>query len=183
MADRRRLPAVLLLLLLTLPGMLVANGGTLRFLGPLGPWEVAVFTDPTPVRPDSLDVSVLVTRSGSPRPVEGLTIHVEVQPEAGPAQRIAATREAADDPRYYAAKFRDTGFGELGVTVSVEGEEGEGGTASFTVVAREPGLMEHPLALFLLALLPLGLVGWWLLRSRSAGAGSREPEGRNSGGP
>lgn len=180
MADPRpRLHGAFLLALLLTPGLLLANGGTLRFLGLLDPWEVAVFTDPTPVRPDSLDVSVLVTLPGNPRPVDGLEVAVALRQPDGSEVRRAASREAADDPRYYAAKFAGIGAGEVEVTVTVAGPEGGGGTATFSVEAREPGPLEHPAVLFLLALVPLAGVAWWLRRSRGAGStpGAAAPPG------
>jgi hypothetical protein len=173
LADRNPpLGVPILLAILLLPGLLLANGGTLRFLGLLGPWEVAVFTDPTPLRPDSLDVSILVTLPGNPRPVEGLSVLVTVRPAVGEEVVQSASREAADDPRYYAAKFVDLGVGVVAVSVAVSGPGEPGGEASFTLEAREPGIMEHPAVLFLLALLPLAGVGWWLRRGRNtAGTG------------
>ena len=171
----------LLLAILLAPGLLLANGGTLRFLGILDPWEVAVFTDPTPVRPDSLDVSVLVTLPGNPRPVDGLEVAVAIRQPDGEEVRQPATREEADDPRYYAAKFRGMGAGEVEVTVIVTGPEGGGGTATFTVEAREPGALEHPAVLFLMALVPLAGVTWWLRRGRgpeaATPAAGAPPEG------
>jgi len=176
LADRNPpLRIAVLLAILLLPGLLLANGGTLRFLGLLGPWEVAVFTDPTPVRPDSLDVSVLVTLPGNPRPVDGLSVLVTVQ-AGGVEMQQAASRDAADDPRYYAAKFLDLGLGRVVISVAVSGPGEPGGEASFTVEAREPGIMEHPAVLFLLALLPLAGVGWWLRRGRSATRGGGPPD-------
>lgn len=169
---RRAVPLVLFLT----PGLLLANGGTLRFLGILDPWEVAVFTDPTPVRPDSLDVSVLVTMPGNPRPVDGLDVAVALRLPDGSNVRQGASREAADDPRYYAAKFRNLGAGAVEVTVTVAGPGGGGGTATFSVEAREPGPLEHPAVLFLLALVPLAGITWWLRRSRGAAVATPGPE-------
>lgn len=167
MADpRSAFRGAILLALVMAPGLLLANGGTLRFLGLLDPWEVAVFTDPTPVGPDSLDVSILVTLPGRPRPVDGLDVAVALMQPDGRQVRQVATREAADDPRYYAAKFRGMGAGEVEVTVTVSGPDGGGGVATFSVEAREPGALEHPAILFLLALVPLAGVAWWLRRSR-----------------
>lgn len=162
--PRRGQTALLLsLLLLLLPRGLPANGGTLRFVGLLGPWEVAVFTDPTPPRPDSLDVSILATLPGSIHPVEDLEITVRLEEVSGRGtHQLPATREQAEDPRYYAAKFRDLGAGEWRVTVAARGPTSEGGEAGFTLRVREPGAAEHPLVLFLLALLPLFAMGWWL---------------------
>jgi len=160
---------IALLLLVGLPvSHAWANGGTLRLANvEMGSYLVSVFTDPTPVRPDSLDVSVLVVERGQEGVPEGLRVEVRAELRSGalPAQVEFATREAADDPRYYAAKFS---LGEEGVwilTVSVEGEQGAGST-SFELNARDPGLLGNPLVLLLLGLLPLGILGLWLMRER-----------------
>jgi hypothetical protein len=148
------------------PFELLGNGGTLRLANvPMGDYRVSVFTDPTPVRPDSLDVSLLILQEGREGVAEGVDVMVRAEflgGEATPRVR-QATREQAEDPRYYAAKFALGLEGPWRVTVEVSGDHGEG-AASFEVTAREPGLLGHPLVLSLLALLPLAALGWWLLR-------------------
>lgn len=153
---------------------LLANGGTLRLASvPMGEYRVSVFTDPTPVRPDSLDVSVLVLEEDR----EGVAADVEVQVRAEAlegepdSREVTATREQADDPRYRAAKFALGRPGPWRITIAVAGPRGRG-EAAFEVTAREPGLLGHPLLLTLLALLPLGLLGWWLLRDEPAAGSS-----------
>ena len=174
----RPLTAVLAVaLLLAIPGTLLANGGTLRLANvPMGDYLVSVFTDPTPVRPDSLDVSVLIFQDeveGVPDGV-GVTIRTELLelhaddgewPDARPGmgETLQATREQADDPRYYAAKFALGAPGRWLISVEVDGEGGHG-EASFEVTAREPGLLGHPLVISFLALLPLGLAAWWIMK-------------------
>lgn len=159
-------------LLLAIPPAF-ANGGTLRFLGNLGPWEVAVFTDPTPPSADSLDVSVLVTLPGRPEPVEGVEIEVELRLPADPEVRLLrpATREEADDPRYRAAKFRPGRTGDWVVEVRVRDATGQGGIGRFDLPIRPPGILSNPLLTLLLSLIPLAGVAWWLLRPRNSGAG------------
>jgi len=174
----RRLSILLgLTLLFAIPGTLLANGGTLRLANvSMGEYRVSVFTDPTPVRPDSLDVSVLVIREGVDGVPDGLDVQIrtellalggediETQPlRVGAEERLQATREQADDPRYYAAKFGLGAEGRWRITVSVRGEAGEG-EASFEVVAREAGILGQPLVLMILALLPLAGAGWWVMR-------------------
>jgi|GEM_PF-1719401 len=165
------LPRTLLLLgclltLLTGPAQLMANGGTLRLANvPMGDYLVSVFTAPTPVRPDSLDVSVLILREGREGVAEGVevTVRAESLDHGGRTAAFPATREQADDPRYYAAKFALEHEGRWRIIVEVEGDHGSG-SASFELRAREAGIFSHPLVLSLLALLPLAALGWWVLR-------------------
>jgi hypothetical protein len=153
---------------LALPPQLLGNGGTLRLANvPMGQYRVSVFTDPTPVRPDSLDVSVLVLQEGREGLAEGVRVVVTAEPldHPGAERRLEATRDQADDPRYHAAKFALGHEGRWRITVEVEGELGAG-SADFELRARDPGLLGHPLVLSLLALLPLAALGWWLLTPR-----------------
>lgn len=198
-AWTRRLGPLLLVL------VLAANGGTLRVAGAvMGAYRVSVYTDPTPPRPDSVDVSVLVVREDDPVPVDGLDVTVTARYE-GPADppgapgdgaargggaasddaaddarprvvTVTADRAQADDPRYYAAKFSPGIAGEWSVEVSVSGPEGSG-SAAFTLDVREPGLLDRPWVVVALALLPLALLAWWLVRS-DPGAGDAAPGAR-----
>ncbi len=176
LGEPRRAPShresclvAILALLLLLPLELGANGGMLRLANlTMGAYRVSIYTDPTPVRPDSLDVSVLVVQEGLVGVPEGLEVLVRPRPlrEPGPEREVRATREQADDPRYYAAKFGLGVEGPWEIVVEVRGEAGQG-SASFEVIAREPGLLGHPAALILMLFLPLALAGWWLLRQDS----------------
>lgn len=196
-SSRRLLPIVwAAILVLTVPGVILANGGTLRVANAvMGDYRVSVFTDPTPVRPDSLDVSVLILQQG----VEGVPDGVEVilrtelleirNPEEVPAEvrvgmgeTLRATREQADDPRYYAAKFALGVEGIWEISVQVRGESGEG-QASFQVTARDRGILGHPLTIMFLALLPLAGAAWWLTRDDGQDEGSRPRSGVPPSGP
>lgn len=191
---------------LALPALLLANGGTLRVAdAPVGAYRVSVYTDPTPPRPDSVDVSVLVVRENDPTPVPDLEIVVRAvllgsrtappgpgtgtpagdpadapdpAPDAsegassgpsGPSgadgvpRTLRATRDQADDPRYYAAKFAPGVDGPWRFDVDVRGPEGQG-TVSFQLRVREPGLLDRPWVVVGLALVPLALLAFWLLR-------------------
>lgn len=180
------LPIVALLAgLSVVAGELKANGGTLRLANvSMGAYQVSVFTDPTPVRPDSLDVSVLIIQPGLEGVPEGIRVTVttellepeprgqaegKLQPGAG--HTLRATREQADDPRYYATKFALGSPGLWKITVEVQGDAGAG-AASFEVRAREVGLLGQPLILTLLTLLPLGLAWWFLAREEEKPADS-----------
>lgn len=163
--------ALLLLGLLRPPGLL-ADGGTLRVANePMGAYRVNVFTDPTPITPDSVDVSVLVTYERGRGVARDLEILVVGRHLDAPGAEVThpATREQAEDPRYYAAKFALGAVGEWEISVRLQGPEGEG-EVSFQVTVQEPGLFQNPLLILTLALLPLLLVGVWLRASSGAGA-------------
>jgi hypothetical protein len=167
--------AVLLAVVVGLfPATALGDGGTIRLSGlEFGEYRVTVFTDPTPVRPDSIDVSFLATEADGLSVAEGLEIWVEVFPldHDGRHARHPATREQADDPRMYSAKFRLGTAGEWRIDISVAGERGAG-EASFTLRASEGGLLDQPMALLIAALAPLLLIGLWLrFGSRPAPSG------------
>jgi hypothetical protein len=136
---------------------------------PIGAYRVSVFTDPTPIPPDTIDVSVLVTFERGRGLVPGLTIEVEGRPLEGTGSviRHPATKEQADDPRYYAAKFALGAVGDYEMVVTVRGSEGEG-EVRFPLTVQEPGLLANPFLIITVALLPLLLVGWWLRRTGSS---------------
>lgn len=157
-----------LLLLVAVP--LLADGGTLRVANAaIGIYRVNVFTAPTPILPDSIDVSVLVTFEKGRELVPGLEIRVEghALDGQGPPVSHAATKDEAQDPRYYAAKFALGAPGAWRITVHVKGPGGEG-EVSFEVKAQEPGLLANPFLVLGLAFLPLLLVGYWLRTSGTA---------------
>jgi hypothetical protein len=158
---------VVILCLLFTPSLLWGDGGTLRIANALmGAYRINVFTDPTPIPPDSIDVSVLATYERGRGVAEGLEIQVSAEKLDGSGTRVEhpATRDQADDPRYYAAKFALGDIGRWGITVGVVGPEGEG-EVSFEVKVQEPGLLDNPYLILFLALLPLVVVGWWLRKS------------------
>lgn len=155
--------------LLAGPVGLQADGGTLRVSNvPMGAYRVNVFTDPTPIPPDTIDVSVLVTFERGRGIARGLEILVSGRRLDGTAPPIQhpATRDQAEDPRYYAAKFALGSVGDWEITVQVSGPEGEG-TTTFIVPVQEVGIFSNPFLILTLAFLPLLLVGWWLKRTRT----------------
>jgi hypothetical protein len=163
-------------LLVAPSGILQADGGTLRVANvPMGAYRVNVFTDPTPIPPDSIDVSVLITFERGRGVATGLEVEVVGRRVDGTGGEIRypATREQAVDPRYYAAKFALGSEGLWELRVRVSGPEGEGET-SFQVTVQAPGLLGNPFLILALALLPLLLVGWWWKGTSSP---SIHPEG------
>lgn len=170
--GRRPIPArstliPLLLLAAILAEPVFADGGTLRISNvPMGAYRVSVYTDPTPIPPDYIDVSVLATFERGRGVAPDLEILVVARPleEQGPEVSYPATRAQADDPRFYAAKFSLGTVGLWEIRVRVKGPEGEG-EARFEVTVTERGPLDDPYVIIGLALLPLVLVGWWLRKS------------------
>ncbi len=204
-----------LLAALALPGsanLLRADGGTLRVANvPMGAYRVNVYTDPTPITPDSIDVSVLATfergrgvalgleievvarlvapastdlgqgnRRKEPDERPPVAAHGDKGPQGGAGLhgkeiRRKATRDQAEDPRFYAAKFALGAEGKWEITVAVDGPEGAG-EVLFVVEVREAGLFANPYLILVLALLPLGLVAVWFRRTAGPSSPSNHPE-------
>ncbi len=163
--------ALLVAVLFAPSGPVFANGGTLRLANlPMGDYRVSVYTDPTPVRPDSLDVSVLIVQEGLNAIPEDVQVVVRAEPldHSGLVQVRMATREQADDPRYYAAKFALGMEGMWRIALEVEGPQGQG-SAVFEIRAREAGLLGNPMIVILLALLPLAAAAGWILKGDGGG--------------
>ncbi len=156
---------------------LQADGGTLRVANAVvGAYRVNVYTDPTPIPPDTIDVSVLATFERGRGVATGLDIEVVARRIDGTGEtlRHPATRDQADDPRYYAAKFKLGSVGRWEITTVVAGPEGVG-EVSFEVDVQKPGPLANPFLILGLGLVPLALVAWWL-----RGAGSNEPPARQT---
>ncbi len=141
-----------------------ADGGTLRVANAsVGAYRISVFTDPTPVPPDTIDISVLATLGRDQTPARGLAVEIvarRLDGTGGELRRIA-TREAATDPRYYAANFSLGSAGDWEIRLHIRGPEGEG-DVTFQLRVQEHGLLGSPFLLLGLALVPLLMVGLWL---------------------
>lgn len=162
--QRPGLAALLAACFLASVPALRADGGTLRIANAsVGAYRVSVFTDPTPVPPDAIDVSVLATLGREQTPAQDLYIEIVARrlDAVGAEVRHVATREEATDRRYYAANFALGSVGRWEIRLHIKGPEGEGDLA-FQLRVQERGLFDSPFLLLGLALVPLVLVGLWL---------------------
>lgn len=163
------------LLLLAPLAPALANGGTVRISrAPVGRYLVSVFSSPTPLRTGEVDISVLVQDSGD-AVVRDVAVRVEARPirvsEGGvSAVRETATREAATNKLFQAAKFPVETPGEWEFRIEVGGDEGAGGAVSFRAELTEATLLDRPYLLATLVLLPVLLVAW-LVRRRGGDDG------------
>lgn len=186
-AARLHLTATLALLLsaLVLPAQVArANGGIIRLAQErAGPYELTVMTSPSPIRVGSVDVSAMVERAGTGELVQEARVVVTAEPigHAGTSGMFEATRERATNKLFYAADVQLPTDGRWRIGVQVSGRLGEG-AVSFEVEASPPSLFDNPMLVLLLAVLPIGVILWWLSRARPrrmlmAGASRREPRG------
>jgi hypothetical protein len=75
--------------------ILYADGGAVRLVERQGPWQVSVFTSPTPLRAGSIDVSVLVQDAESSQPITDVTIAVRLTPRDRGGSAIDALASSA----------------------------------------------------------------------------------------
>jgi hypothetical protein len=99
------------------------DGGTLRAWKQHGDYEIAIFTDPSPVVVGPVDVSVLLIDRKTGEPDGKARLTVEVFPEGRPdrAVRRLATEQAATNKLFRAANFELREAGRCGVDVRIEG--------------------------------------------------------------
>jgi hypothetical protein len=121
--SRRRLSTFLVIaaLITALAGVAGADGGVVRFNGPAGPFDVTVFTAPTPLRAGPLDISVLVRDRADRRPILDAQVSVQLKPGNGKGLTVdvAATRAQATNKLLYAALVDLPGPGPWNMQVKV----------------------------------------------------------------
>ncbi len=98
---------LLLILLLTLTGRALADGGRLRFRKPAGPFTVTLFTTPDPLTKGRADFSVAIERANSTGLAENAQVTYILTHESNPTQRITlhASRSQATSRFLQAANF------------------------------------------------------------------------------
>lgn len=148
-----------------------ANGGIVRISqAPVGPWLVTVYSSPTPLRTGEVDISTLVQDSANA--IVDVPITVDATPVGFVAEavRSPATRRQATNKLFKAAKFDIAVPGRWEFRVRVgsaaqgeAGASGPGGMVSFAAVVAKSTILDRPLLLAALVLLPLVGAGWFLL--------------------
>lgn len=163
---------LMLSLFATPDSVALANGGTVQVSNHVsGPYQVSVFTSPSPIRVGIIDVSVLVQRPGSSDVVQDAVVMVSVEGvQLGVAPAVyEATHEQATNKLYYAANVHLPSEGRWAMEVVVLGQQGEA-TVSFEVQATRETLMDRPAALAAVIAVPVLLVlGWIVLSGRRRG--------------
>lgn len=95
------------------------DGGALRACERVGPYQIAVFTSPTPLRAGFVDISVLVQDAAT----GALATDVQVVVRVG-ARHYPATTGAATNKLFRAAHFEWPTPERCAVEISVEGPRG-----------------------------------------------------------
>jgi len=159
---------LLALALLAWPSLAAANGGTVQVSSQrAGPYEVSVYTSPSPISVGSVDVSVLVQDPGG-EAVQDATVGVWVRPasEAGRGSRYPATHEQATNKLFYAANVSLDAPGSWQFVVEVEGADGSG-EVSFAAEVSQPSPLDSSLVIALVVLAPVAvLTAWYLARPK-----------------
>jgi hypothetical protein len=124
--------------LLYLPAVLHADGGTVRLSERKGDYRITVFTSPTPLRAGPIDISVFVqdVASGEPIARARVTVRATRRP-GGETTYQPATTTAATNKLYQAAVFDLAEPGWWDVEIVIEGL-GEPIKASFAMEAGQP---------------------------------------------
>lgn len=113
-------------LILLVPTLVRADGGTVRLSERVGAYQVTIFTSPTPLRVGPVDVSVLVQDAVSGRPLDdaAITVRLTSVRQATPPQEQPATTQAATNRLLRAALFELPAAGPWHIDVAVNGPHG-----------------------------------------------------------
>ncbi len=153
-----------------------ADGGVVRIRQAAGPFEVTVFTSPTPLRAGPVDISVMVGNRARDQPVLDAEVSILVVSLDGASSISAdAIRENATNKLLYAAllELPHSGRWRLGVGVRHDGNTAEVTTDLSAAPPRPPLLFFWPyLVLPAVAIAMFGLHQW--LSARPAVATERQ---------
>jgi hypothetical protein len=112
--------------LLFSPGLLRADGGTVRLSHEEGNYQITVLTTPTPLRAGPIDISVLVQKAGTLELVsdEQVALKLTRRGDSGGSITQLATAEAATNKLFRAAHFELREPGWWDVDLSIDGPLG-----------------------------------------------------------
>jgi hypothetical protein len=116
------------------------DGGSVRLSERVGPYQITVFTSPTPFQAGPVDISVLVQDGASGMPVPDARVIVRLSPvdEPSAGTEYPATSEVATNKLLYAAKFDLPEPGKWRVDVEVQAGAGTARTGFEVEVAGPP---------------------------------------------
>jgi hypothetical protein len=118
--------ALSFLILHSVSAIAYADGGTVCTSERIGPYQVTVFTSPTPLRAGPVDISVLVQDVKTGAVVEDAPISIRVSHGAAQARILYPSRQAANNQLYQAAQVELTP-GTWSIDVLVAGERSGAG--------------------------------------------------------
>ena len=171
MTLRRRLSAMCFAVI-SAAGTLFADGGTMQFRKPAGPFMVTVFSEPVPVRAGIADLSVMVEKGSDQSGVLDADVKLHLKKtESGRIVEIIApaSHSNATNKLLYAASVTLPSAGTWQITVDVR-EKGDAASASgnVTVWAAEAPMMERwPLFAVVPLMILFFVLNQWLRRRRN----------------
>ena len=124
MSNTTTRAAFALIAILVMPLPARGDGGTVRYAGRAGGYQLTVFTAPTPLRAGPVDVSVLVQDADTGEPVPRAVVALHVTTPSHAQFQLRATREAATNKMFHSAQFDLPSPGRWRVAVRVEGARG-----------------------------------------------------------
>lgn len=138
---------VIELLLLTGPGLVQANGGTIMLVEKVGAYDLTITASPYPLQVGVNDVSVVLARLSDAQVVLDAQVTITAEPldQTGEPQPFPATHDNATNKLYYAANVVFPTTGRWKLTVQVGGPEGSASTAFETQVEERQfwGLLDY----------------------------------------
>lgn len=152
---------------LLVPPRLMGNGGTVQLSNErAGPFLVSVFSEPAPLRTGEIDISVLVQDADTRSSIDDAEVTVLAEPldHAGRPGRYPATRAQATNKLFRAAKFPIGTAGRWRFTVHVDNPLGTG-RVTFDAEVRQRTLLDRPVLLVAILLVPIGLLFWLAKRA------------------
>jgi len=113
------------LMIMTWPGVVRANGGTILLVEEVGPYELTVTASPYPLQVGTNDVNALVERLSDQRLVLNAQVQMIVEPldQSGNPQIFLATHDTATNKLYYHANIIFPTSGQWNLTIKVDGPE------------------------------------------------------------
>jgi hypothetical protein len=171
-----------LLMIITWPGVVQANGGTILLVEEVGAYELTITASPYPLQVGTNDVNALVERASDQLLVLDAQVIMIIEPLDQPdeAQTFPATHDTATNKLYYHANVVFPTPGRWRFTVKVDGPEDAVNTTFETQV--EPAQATDFLRYLSLVGLPLVLIAFLFFvlsrRAKEAFNGSGENEDR-----
>ncbi|MBL8797236.1 MAG: hypothetical protein JNM56_25260 [Planctomycetia bacterium] len=111
-----------------------ADGGTLQLSEQQGPYRIAVFTSPQPLRAGWIDLSVLVQDARTGDPLQDVNVRLVLTGPDGVERTLTASRAAATNQLFQAVRYELPLSGTWQVRVLLNGSRGPA-EATFTMAA------------------------------------------------
>jgi hypothetical protein len=155
------------------------DGGTLRAWKQHGDYEIAIFTEPSPVVASPVDISVLLIDRNTGEPDGKVRVTIEVSPEGKPDKvvRHLAVEQAATNKLFRAASFELRETGRCGVDVCIEGPV-DRVKIHFDLIVEMP--WSTPTGIWPWVLWPLPAIGLYGMHRRLVRRRTKSPRRPNS---